>query len=249
MDPVRFSHLKWMARSPQHYLGATVERTGAIQIGSAVHSLLLGGPSVVAYPGKVRRGKAWDAFRSANAGAVFLSRAELGKAEAMAESVRANRQAMSVLDGVHEHPIDWRYLGRACRSTLDVLGLDGEYITELKTGATSDPVRFSWQSMRMHYDAQLAFYDEAVRASGLGTPRAHYVVAVESSPPYVVTTFRLTDRALERGRRSFRLWFERLLLCEAENAWPGYCESIVDLDVPDDEPDLVFGDDSEEAAA
>jgi hypothetical protein len=60
---------------------------------------------------------------------------------------------------------------------------------------------------------------------------------------------RLTARALEQGQRSYRLWFERLLTCEAADAWPAYCESVVDLDVPDEETDLVFGSSDAEVAA
>jgi len=37
---------------------------------------------------------------------------------------------------------------------------------------------------------------------------------------------------------------ERLLACEAANEWPGYAQSIVDFDVPD-ELELDFGDDEE----
>jgi PDDEXK-like domain of unknown function (DUF3799) len=239
--PVRFTHLKLMALSAAHYLEAARKETGSMERGTALHSLVLGGKQVLAYPGKVRRGKEYDAFVAANTNAQILTASDYGRAAGMAEAVLRNRQAMEVLAGQHELEIDWTCLGRKCQSHLDVLGGGGQWITELKSAVSSNPDRFAWQSQRMAYNAQLAFYWEAVLQSGLGVPRDAYVVAVESSAPYVVTVMRLTARALDQGQRSFRLWLERLLGCEAANEWPGYAEGIVPLDVPEDDAELVFG--------
>jgi hypothetical protein len=246
MDPVRFSRLKLMAKSPQHYLSQTVEETAAMERGTAVHTLLLGGPRLTFFPGPARRGKEWEAFEAANADAQILTRTDYDTANAMADSVRRNKLAMEVLAGRHEVELAWKFLGRDCGSKVDVIGGGGRWVTELKTARDAEPTRFMWQAIRMNYHAQLAFYQDAVEASGQGDPQDAFVVAVESSAPYVVTTLRLTDRALEQGRRLFRLWFERVLACEEAKAWPGYCESIVDLDVPEDEPELTFG--AEDAA-
>lgn len=250
MKPVRFSQLKNMARSPAHYIGSVTEETAAIERGGALHSIVLGGAQVMFYPGAVRRGKEWDAFQAANDGAMILTRSEYDKVMPMADSVRRNANAMMVLKGQHEVEVDWSLLGRACQSHVDCVGINGEWVTELKSTRDASPARFMWQSLRMGYNAQLAFYDQAVRASKLGKPNAHYVVAVESAPPFVVTVMRLTDKALDQGRRAFRLWFERLLACEAADQWPGYCDAIEDLDVPEEDVELVFPDsgDAEVAA-
>ena len=71
------------------------------------------------------------------------------------------------------------------------------------------------------------------------------LLAVESTAPYVVTVFRVTERALEQGRRTYRLWFERLMACEEADEWPGYVQSVVPLDVPESD-EVTFGE--EEAA-
>ena len=238
-EPVRFSRLKLMALSPAHYHAATQQPTGAKERGSALHSLVLGGKQVVAYPGKVRRGKEYDEFLAAHADAIILTKSDWSRATGMAEAVTNHRQAMEVLRGQHEVEVDWSYLGRACQSHVDVFTVD--YVTELKSTASSNPDKFAWQSLRYLYDAQLAFYMEAILSSGLGVPREAFVVAVESCAPYVVSVMRATERALDHGRRSCRLWMERLLGCEAANEWPGYVGSIVPLDVPEDEPELTFG--------
>ena len=241
LAPVRFSRLKLMQLSPAHYRDATVEETSAMERGTAVHSILLGGAPVMYYPGPVRRGKEWDAFEAANAHAQILTRSDYDTAHRMADAVRANDLAMSVLKGQHEVEIAWKMLGRACGSRVDVVGAD--YVTELKTCRSADPRAFQWQALRMHYHAQLSFYQDAVRHGG-GKALDAYIVAVESAPPHVVTVLQLTERALEQGRRSVRLWFERVLQCEQAGEWPGYCQSVVPLDAPEDEEELIFGDEA-----
>ena len=244
MDPVRFSRLKLMSRSPAHYAAYEQEETASIEKGRALHALVLGGPRVVCYPGAVRRGKEYEAYAEKFSDALILNRSDYASAMGMAEAVKAHPRAMELLQGSPEVELDWSFLGRACQSHIDVVGSD--YLTELKSTRNCHPDRFKWQARQLGYHAQLAFYDEAVRFSG-SEPRAHYIVAVESSAPFVVTTLRLTDRMLDEGRRLVRLWMERLLACEAAGAWPGYCESTVDLDVPEDDAELTFADEEEAA--
>lgn len=240
-ERVRFSYLKLMSLSPAHYRAAVEKRTYEMERGDALHNLILGGKEVVAYPGKVRRGKEYEAFVAENPNAIILTKSDWARAVGMADAITSHRLAVELLEGQHELEVDWNWLGRDCQSHIDNLGGGGEFITELKSTVSSNPDRFQWQSLRYQYNAQLAFYWEAVLQSGLAVPREAFVVAVESSAPYVVTVMRLTERALDHGRRSCRLWMERLLGCEAAGEWPGYVGNIVPLDVPEDEPELTFG--------
>lgn len=56
---------------------------------------------------------------------------------------------------------------------------------------------------------------------------------------------RLTPRALEEGEKLNRSWIERLDGCELADEWPGYTQSILDLDVPDDASDALLIDGEE----
>jgi hypothetical protein len=212
-----------------------------METGSAVDAILFGTRNVIAYPGKVRNGKEWEAFKEANAESMIVTRSELAESEGMVASVRAHPRAMEVLAGQYQKEINWSFLGRPCQSHIDVLGPGFEYVTELKTSNTSKPERFRWHALKMQYNAQLAFYGDAVRAVSGVMPKNYFIVCVESRAPYVVTVYKLTERALDLGRRSCRLWMERLLQCEGANFWPGYSEAVVALDAPDD--DFGFGDD------
>lgn len=254
LEPVHFSRLKFMGQSPAHYRDALltpIEETVAMEKGTGLHSILLGGKEVTFYPGKVRNGKEWEKFEADNAHKHILTRADYEKVNRAADSVRANRDAMDLLSGEKEVTIDWEFLGRSCQSRLDVYG--GFHVTELKFTMTSHPDRLPWQARKMGWPAQLAFYDMAARYLGGDPNRRHdlYIIAVESKRPYPPTVFQLQPRAIDKGMAQVRLWFERLLSCEATDEWPGYVQSIVPLDEPDDADAfaaLDAGDDETEAA-
>lgn len=250
MLPLRFHHLKALGRSPAHAKlvldGEEAEQTASMERGSALHHMVFGTRPVIAYPGAVRRGKEWEAFRAGHPDCEILAGSDYERVQGMAEAVRAHADAMQVLEGVHESTIMFDILGRRARVTPDCRA--PEHVAELKSTTCSDPMRFQWQAIKLGYHCQLVWQLDGVALSGLGQPKKAYVVAVESSAPYPVTVLRLTDRALDQGRRQVRLWLERFLACEKWDTWPGYVESIVDLDVPDDEElPLTYGTETEAA--
>ena len=243
---VRFSNLKRLAQSPAHYLSglsATYD-SAAMRLGRLVDVAILGGDGPVIYDG-TRRGKAWEAFRDEHAGAEIVTASEAEAAESIIRAVRQHDHAMDLLtSGVAKRRLYWDYLGRACSGEPDV---HGRYLVDLKTTKCAEPGRFTRDAIWRAYHAQLAWYRAGMVLSGLEPPTAAFIVAVETSAPYPVTVLRLTERAIEQGDRLCRVWMERLLACEASGEWPGYVQSAVDLDVPDDDLDLTFGDDEEAA--
>lgn len=234
LAPVRFSRLKLIGRSPAHYQAGYGPPSEAMQVGTAVHENLLKDTPYVVFDG-VRRGKEWDTFKADQAAGVMIFNVrETQQVNEMVMSVRRNADALRVLEGEREVMRTWTRNGRDCQGTPDVVS--PTFVTELKTGETSDPVLFRHKVIRYSYHAQLAWYDD-----GIDGRQERYIVAVESKSPYVTTVFKLTESSILAGQKLCRLWWERLLACEAVNEWPGYAQSIVDLDVG--ETDLVFGDD------
>jgi len=254
MIPIRFHHLKACGRSPAHAkyvrdaeaLGITTLDSAPVRIGLAVHALVLGGKPVKQFEG-IRRGKAWDAFEAEHAGSIILNPTEFEKAVAMTAAVLNNEMAVRYLGGVREQTLLWEHAGRQLQSTPDAARYT-EHVTELKTCATSAPALFSSQAVRMSYTAQLGMQMDGIKACGLGDPADAYIVAVESSAPYPVTVFKLTDRAIDKGRALYRSWLETFLNCERSGHWPSYSQTIVDLDVPDDDLELTFEGEIVEAA-
>jgi hypothetical protein len=245
LEPLRFSRLKLMGKSAAHYQHGYGEETGALRKGTALHSYLIGATDdVVLYPGKVRNGKVWDAFKAANDGKTMLIASEFDTVRRMRESLEAHPRAMELLTGgVQEERIDWTDSGRACRGTPDVMHLraDGTKVgVELKTTVTSHPERFAWQTRKFAYHAQCAWYKYGLERCLNYAPGAvtdFYVVAVESTAPYPVTVFRFDEESLLMGHKQCRLWLEALLGCERAGHFPAYAESDVTLSVVDDDTD------------
>ena len=235
--PLRFSALRQLAKSPAHYaayLQQETAPTSAMDIGTASDLLILGGQRVVSFPGPVRRGKVYDAFSLDHADALILTEKEYRAARGIADAVQSCDDAVRLLTGVRQDTIYWENNGRLCRGTPDVRASDGFHIVDLKTGQTSDPRQFLWTVKRFAYHAAAAWYLAGLNAKGFGV-RESYIVAVEQTPPHVVTIFKLTDHLLEMGHKLWVAWFEQLQVCEASGHFPPYAQSIVDLDWPDDE--------------
>ena len=236
--PVRFSNLKRMAQSPLHYwqsVQSGFEETLALRLGAGTHALLFK-QSLIVFDGKVRNGKVWDKFAADHADKVILNRKEYAQAESVATAIHRHKRASELLfakDAVIEERIHWKFMGRDCAGTPDVR--TPSYVVDLKTTICSEPVKFNRDGRWRSYHAQLAWYLDAVLQAGLGAPAEAYIVAVESNPPHPVTVMRLTERALDAGRKLVRPWFERLIGCEQENYWPAYVADVVEFDVDDTE--------------
>lgn len=235
MQPLRFSQLKHIAKSPAHYRYAISndrKQEGHERLGSALHALLLGQPErVILWDGR-RYGKKYDEWLNQQPqNAIVVNPTEAEHLHGMATNVRDNKQAWSLLrdNQVCEQTLHWRWLGRLCAGTPDSFSL--ENLVELKTGRTAHPERFVSQGKFYGYHAQLAWYRKAMIQSGLGTPASLWIVAAESSPPYPVTVFRLTEQAIEQGEQACRAWLETLLVCEQSNSWPAYTDAVVPFDV------------------
>jgi hypothetical protein len=251
VERVRFGRLKLMALSAAHYRANPQGESTAMSLGTAVHSELLGGRRITFYPevtasgrSAPRNGSKWDQFKADNADALVLSRAEYDEASRMVEAVRRHPEAMQLLDApgaIKEKTIEFDYMGLPCRTTPD--SRNSGIVVELKTCRSSMPRRFASQSFWSSYHAQCAFHRLGCDRSGEGKKRP-YIVAVESTAPYPVTVFRVTDRAIESGMASLSLWLEQLKVCLDSDQWPAYTQSVIDLDVPEDE----FGGSEEEAA-
>ena len=208
-----------------------------MQRGTAVHALLFGTKAVIGYPGATRRGKEYDAFAEKNQDAEILSMTEFDKTRRMVDAVRACSVAEPYLKGIFEETLLFKWMGLDCRATPDVRGAD--FVTELKSSASSDPVNFVWQARRMAYHAQLRFQEYGC-ASNKHKVRDHWLVCVESDPPHPVTVFHLEPEAREEGEKLLTLWAERLKNCEASNAYPPYVDCVMPLVWPKDDFELEY---------
>lgn len=257
--PLRFGHLSKFARAPVHYLQArSVDallldrdqpKTSAQEKGSCVHAVTFGTARVVRYPGKVRSGKQWEAFQAEHAGEMILAGAAYEQTMGMAEAVWSDAHAKELLfasGAVHEHTLRPELHGFPCRATPDVRHPD--YLADLKTSGTAEPEQFQRHATRMLYHAQLAFYLQACEAAHIKVVRDAYVVAVEATPPHPVVVHRMTERAIDMGERSIRIWVERLRGCLEQSYFPGYVQSIIAWDI-EEELELQFAEEPSDTEA
>ena len=233
-EPVRWSHLKHMRTSPAHYLyyrDVAVEESAAMRVGAFVHKMILGGPrQFVVFPGKTRRGKAWDVFEGEHVGETILNSRESNLSHAIANALHHDRQAMEVLgQGAKEETLNWTINGRKCSGTPDVLG---EGLTELKVSMTADPSRIYWHAKRMGWLGQLGWYANGAKEAGVideEHPGLQHItlVAVEPKPPHVVTVFDLTQDDIDEANATWWACWERLMTCEEASHFPGYTDNVV----------------------
>jgi PDDEXK-like domain of unknown function (DUF3799) len=244
---IHFSTLKHMGRSAAHYRYAAdhgTEATAAMRLGTAIHSMVLEeGSRILKFEGASRRGEAWETFRAdADPDAIILTDAEFETAALASLSVSNHDGAMALLHGLKEHQIEWTESGRACRGTVDAV--NGNMV-ELKSTADARPEFFWRLAMKMNYFAQLAWYLDGANSDATINPvgkfniiKRAFIVAVETAPPFVVQTFELTPNAIEFGRKQCHLWLEKLAVCEASGAWPGYVQWDAPLDAPEEALEL-----------
>ena len=172
-----------------------------------------------------------------------MSRKEHDEAIRIVTAIRNNPEAREWLEapGVsYERTIEWTQSGRARRSTPD---LRCPYrITEVKTTRSAAPSQFRWDVKRFCYHAQLVDQRNAAAACNR-RPEELCIIAVEKTRPYVVQTYRLTPRDIELGEQILGAWFNAFRVAEDSDAWGGYADGTIDLDVPDDDDDgeIVFG--------
>ncbi len=264
---VHFSALKMMALSPAHYAHAATKPWGggtlAQRMGTAAHAATFEPHRLVEFTGKVRRGKEWEAFKADQPDdAVVVNAKELAHATAIAAALHAHPVAAPLMFGadvIHEREILWARDGRECSSRPD-FRIPGVMIGDLKTCRSAQPERYTRDALWTYYHAQLRFYDFADAYETGRTPydpRTRkgdridlYSVAIESMQPHVATVFALDDSAIISADLAIGTWWQKLLACEAENAWHGYRQSIELLTCDDPENNIMaaFADTDDETA-
>lgn len=243
--PARFSRLREMSKSALHYWSAVQddrEDTLAMRFGRGFHALALGQP-VKRWTGKNRNSNDYKTYVKNNPGVEVLMPKEWDRAHGMFEAIQRHPIAHDVLFGegtVLEETIEWEFLGKKCTSRPDAR-LGTERLVDLKTTRCAEPRKFERDAMWRGYHAQFSFYGRAIAERFGSFPKQSLCVAVETVKPYAITVLELTPDALSEGEKCWRLWFERLLVCEAANSWPAYTEVIERLDVaPNDDVPLII---------
>lgn len=237
---VRYSHLKYLYVSALHYRNAVEgkrKQTSAMSLGTAVHAATLEPErfkrDFLVFPGAVRRGKEWEAWRDAHADAVNITAKEQALALQIATSVRSHKDAAPLLvEGLAEEVVTWTDppTGIPCKGRLD--WVTRNTVVGLKTARSISMRAFGRQAMDLLYPLQWAMYADAVAAK-IGRQPAMVEIVVENREPYDVAVYRIEDDVLNIGRALFRELMEKLQRCRATDKWPGIGDEVRALQLPD----------------
>lgn len=230
------------------------EQSLAMRMGRGVHAKTFGTPQVHVFRGAQRRGKEWDAFKAAaelttGGDPVILNERENEIAAGMAAALRNDPVANPLLFGPgveHEVPMEWTVDGRAYRTRgIDFLRR-GHWIGELKQARTVDPEKFTRDTLRALYPAQVEIYDEGEailsKRDRARHPVRKLIIAVEPVPPHVVVVYELAPSSVRKAVATIGRYRSILATCEESNVWPGYSQGVWSLEV---EESLTFADDDD----
>jgi hypothetical protein len=243
------SRLSRLMRSPAHlraYLDQPQEDTASLAIGRATHAAILE-PDVfsseyVRGPEGDRRTKAvkeeWEAMVD-QYGDRVLKPHDYDACLGMRDAVHATSRARGMLVGPGdiELSVAWKdgASGVLCKGRLDrhSPGLPGGAIVDLKTTRDASPLTFERSIFSYGYHRQAAMYLAGAKA--LGIAAKHYVIiAVESSAPFGVSVYRLTEGAVGGGadQVSKLLALYARLLEVPRPEWWGYPDEVRDISLP-----------------
>jgi len=168
--------------------------------------------------------------------AVIISEDEAAQIEGAREAVLSHPYARELLQeapGVNELSGIWidHATGVRCKLRADRVLEEKGIVLDLKTTRDASYPEFEREVWKWGYHRQGAFYTSGLQV--LGREVGHYViVAVETSPPFGVIVYRMTEGVLDAGEeelmRLLRIWKR----CHERDEWPGYERRVHDLSLP-----------------
>lgn len=242
MDHVSWSHLKEMAVSPlayRHSVDTPREDTAAYRFGRALHCAVLEPDAFEArfavYPGPVRRGKEWEAFKAAHAKDEIITADEKERAKLAGEAVHAHPLASEIAcaSGRRELTVEWddEETDIHLLSRIDLFTDEGRLV-EIKSVSDPDPRKFCGDVARYLYHGQIALYTDGLLSTGEAIGRPPTIVEVQSEAPYDVVVWTVEEAVVERGRVLYRKLLTRLAECQAAGKWQGISETAMSLYLP-----------------
>lgn len=222
------SLLKVLLKDPQEFYRQWVlgekneEYNPAFVEGSLTHTLCLEPEKLgdyAVYPGSVRRGKEFEAFKLANPGKELVTATQLEKAKLYARACFANPVAVHLLSGGQEEfAISANILETPMKMRADYINLDKDYIVDIKT--TSRPSEmglFKNSIIDYGYDLSAALYCGIAREVYDRTFDFYWIVISKSDLGCEV--YKASSSTLTNGRILVRRAVKLFNKCTLTNEW------------------------------
>ena len=208
--------------------------TDAMEVGTIVHSLVLGTPSPVVTVDATswRTNAAKEARETARAqGLIPILAQDLPALQQMASSVRNNTEAARLLDleGVCESSWFWTdtQTGMLCRARPDKAAFDGDrlVIIDYKTTQDASEDGFSKAIATFGYHQQHAWYARAAVELGLVETIEDvdfFFIVQEIHAHNLTAVYRISGRDVELGEMMNDHALAKLAAAFKNDSWPGY---------------------------
>lgn len=241
------------AKSPLHYFAlhrdprrppAPGERDGQLE-GQLAHCAILE-PDEFEHryaigPDVRRNTTAWRAFVDNHPHRVCVQEDQVAVAEWQAVRVRELKDVGALLvtkSARAEVSAYWRdaTTGLLCRCRPDLAAPVGAgdqvILADVKTTGDASPAEFAHQVQRKDYALQAAYYSDGYAAASGQAVIGFVFIAVETSWPFAACACMLDDASLEAGRRRYRELLDRFAVCQAQDKWPSYSDTIELITLP-----------------
>lgn len=241
-DAVSNSRLNLLRKSPKHYQFGFVESTGAMLLGTLVHSGVLEPLSIAKryvfmpdysnHPENVTGNgdrsfssatkfvkSMQETFRRLHHDKEIVSEEQYNQMVGIATSLTENDIARQLLrDGKSEVSLVWDdpLTGLRCKARAD--WLKPGVMVDVKT--TMDAAEFERSIVRYGYHRQMAFYQRGLKMHGIDV--MPWIICVEKSAPFGCRCAPMEDAALKIGAKEIDGLLCQLVECQESNCWPGY---------------------------
>jgi len=220
------------------------EENEAFTLGAYLHALLLDPESIATnfialgdIDRRTKEGKIeWESAqrRAGLSGARIITRTLVAQANAMAQAVRENSTAASLLNTLSDREVTiiGDIGGRPAKAKVDgIVRLAGACIVlDIKTTESAAARDFAGSAAKFAYFHQAAFYRRLVEQQ-IGVMDDFVIIAVEKKAPYLTAVYRLPFHAIETADRRIDELVERWWQV-AEGDRTGYPLTIQELEPP-----------------
>lgn len=164
-----------------------------------------------------------EAVENAN-GRLLVSATTKGTASAIADSCLNDDLLVGSLVGARiENSVFWKDAETdiLCKFKPDVWKQNDGIIVDLKTTINSTPRAFSYSALDYGYYLQAGMMHEGLLLHEHQL-KQFCIITVEKKPPYLTTTFVMTEEAIQFGVEQFHTALRSFRRCQDLNKWPGY---------------------------
>lgn len=226
LTPLSYSSLKEFMKSPAHFIAyknRLFKESAAMRLGTAVHAALLEPDKFKSDYDTTPLRKGTKAHKELDGSKIWLNNSDWATVNGIKRQLKKNVEAADLLESCKQREIEVKgYVnGIPFRGFVDAMSED--IIVDVKTTQDASPDGFSRSVYNFSYHLQAAIYMELTGA------KQYYIIAIESSSPYSVVIYKLSQDAmdsgyamLQRGIDSFKNW---------DGSETGYKNNVI-LDLP-----------------